>query len=54
LFLLVINILIVKFAASLVPGFTVDGWVSALLFSLVVSFFTSIIEAFLGKGGNLQ
>ncbi len=54
LFLLVINILIVKFAASLVTGFTVDGWVSALLFSLVVSFFTSIIEAILGKGGNPQ
>lgn len=50
LFLFVINIIIVKWAASLVPGFTVDGWVAALFFSLLVSFVTSIIEAILGKG----
>lgn len=48
LFLLVINILIVKWAASLVPGFTVDGWFSALLFSLVVSFISSVIEGLIG------
>ena len=44
LFLLVINILIVKWASDLVTGFTVDGWFSALLFSLIVSFVTSIID----------
>lgn len=54
LFLFVINIIIVKWAASIVPGFTVDGWVSALFFSLLVSFVTSIIEAILGKGGEQQ
>ena len=48
LFLLVINIIIVKWAAGLVPGFTVDGWFSALIFSLVVSFVSSIIEAIIG------
>ena len=48
LFLLVINIIIVKWAASLVDGFTVDGWVSALFFSLVVSFVSSVIEALIG------
>jgi putative membrane protein len=37
LFLLVINALMVKWAASLVDGFTVDGWLSALLVSLIVS-----------------
>ena len=37
LFLLVINILIIKWTDSLVGGFTVDGWFSALLFSLIVS-----------------
>jgi putative membrane protein len=37
LFLLVINILIIKWTDSLVPGFEVDGWLAALLFSLVVS-----------------
>src|SRR5882757_1751808 len=34
LFLLVINILIVKWAADLVDGFSVDGWFTALIFSL--------------------
>ncbi len=48
LFLLVINIIIVKWVADIVPGFTVDGWVSALFFSLVVSFVSSIIEGIIG------
>ena len=48
LFLLVINIIIVKMAAGLVTGFTVDGWLSALFFSLVVSIVSSIIEAVIG------
>ncbi len=50
LFLLVINIIIVKLAAGMVSGFSVDGWVSALFFSLVVSFVSSIIEAIIGTG----
>ncbi len=54
LFLLVINIIIVKIAASLVPGFTVDGWFAALLFSLVVSFVTSIIEALIGTDADKE
>ena len=44
LFLLVINILIIKWAAEIVPGFRVDGWFSALLFSFIVSIITSFIE----------
>ena len=48
LFLLVINIIIVKLAANIVPGFVVNGWFAALLFSLVVSFVSSIIEALIG------
>lgn len=48
LFLLVINILIVKWAADIVPGFVVNGWFAALLFSLLVSFVSSIIEAIIG------
>jgi putative membrane protein len=47
LFLLVINILIIFLAARIVPGFHVDGWVSALLFSLIVSVITYILDAFL-------
>jgi putative membrane protein len=49
LFLLVINIIIVKWVAGLVPGFTIaDGWFTPLIFSLVVSFVASIIEAIIG------
>lgn len=44
LFLLIINILIIKLAASLVSGFSVDGWWAALLFSIVVSVATWILE----------
>lgn len=43
LFLLVINILMVKWTAGLVDGFTVDGWWSALLFSLIVSFVSYVL-----------
>lgn len=49
LFLLVINILIIKWVAAIVPGFTVDGWLSALMFSLLVSFVSSLIEGIIGS-----
>ncbi len=48
LFLLVINILMVKWTASLVDGFTVDGWWPALLFSLIVSFVSYILGKIAG------
>ena len=44
LFLLVINALMVKWADSLISGFVVDGWWAALLFSLIVSLVSSILE----------
>ena len=50
LFLLVINILIIKWTDSLVGGFTVDGWWSALLFSLIVSVVTWILSGLIDKG----
>ncbi len=37
LFLLVINVIMVKWADRLVSGFRVDGWWTALLFSFIVS-----------------
>ena len=37
LFYFVINALLILFGAGLVPGFTVDSFWSALLFSLVIS-----------------
>ncbi len=49
LFLLVINILIIKLTDSLVGGFTVDGWWSALLFSLIVSFVTWILSGLVDR-----
>jgi putative membrane protein len=48
LFLLVINILIIKWAAAIVPGFTVKDWWSALLFSLLLSLATAVIESLIG------
>ena len=44
LFLLVVNALIVLLAESLVPGFEVDGFWPALLFSLLYSLVGTILE----------
>ena len=49
LFLLVINILIIKWTDSLVGGFTVDGWLSALLFSLIVSLVTWMLSGLVDR-----
>ncbi len=49
LFLLVINILIIKWAADIVPGFEVNSWWSALLFSLIVSVVNAVLESLLTK-----
>jgi putative membrane protein len=48
LFLLVINILIVKMVDDLVVGFSVSGWFTALIFSFIVSFTGSLIEKLIG------
>lgn len=48
LFLLVINALMVKWAASLVSGFHVDGWWSAFLVSLIVTVVSYILNGLLG------
>lgn len=48
LFLLVINILIIKWAANLVSGFEVESWWSALLFSLIVSVVSSVLSMLIG------
>ncbi len=45
LFLLIINALIVKLCAKLVSGFQVEGWLWAIIFSLVVSLFSAILES---------
>jgi putative membrane protein len=45
LFLLVINALMVVWTSNLVDGFKVDGWLTALLFSLIVSVVSSILHS---------
>ena len=49
LFLLVINIIIVQLADYLIDGFNVDGWLAALLFSLIVSVVSAVLHAIAGK-----
>lgn len=49
LFLLVINALIILLAGYIVPGFTVDGFWWALLFSLVLSIVTAILDMIFTK-----
>jgi putative membrane protein len=48
LFLLVINAGMVLLAAWLVPGFKVDGWLSALLFSLALSIVGGVLQSLSG------
>ena len=49
LFLLVINALIILLADNLIDGFHVTGFWIALLFSLILSLFESILYSFLDK-----
>ena len=45
LFLLVINAFIILIAGELVPGFSVNGFWWALLFSIILSLVTSLLES---------
>ncbi|HEY9219981.1 MAG TPA: phage holin family protein [Lutibacter sp.] len=49
LFLLVINALIILLADNLIDGFNVTGFWIALLFSLILSIFESILFSFLDE-----
>ncbi len=44
LFLLVINALVILLASHLVPGFKVDGFWWALLFSVILTIVSSLLE----------
>lgn len=50
LFLIIINALMVKWAAALVHGFTVDNWWSAIFFSLIVSLVSYILHGLAKRG----
>ena len=43
LFLLVINIIIIKWVATLVSGFSVNNWWAALWFSIIVSIISTVL-----------
>jgi len=49
LFLLVINAIIILLADSFISGFGVDGFWIALIFSLLLSIFQSILYSILGS-----
>jgi len=49
LFLLIINAVMVKLADYFIAGFTVDGWVSAILFSLIVSIVSYLLSLFIDR-----
>ena len=44
IFLLVINVIIVKLADYLMSGFAVTGFLSALIFSIALSLVTSVVD----------
>jgi len=45
LFLLVINAFLILITDSILPGFSVDGFWTALLFSIIVTVVTAVLEA---------
>ena len=49
LFLLFINVLIIEMVSVIVPGFHVKDWITAIIFSFLVSFFTFLIESIIGR-----
>jgi putative membrane protein len=51
-FLLAINAFIIIFAEKLVSGFHVDGFWWALIFSLILSLCTGILNMLLGVNNN--
>ena len=49
LFLVFINVFIIYMVSEIVPGFHVSGWVTAIIFSFLVSFFSFLIESIIGR-----
>ncbi len=54
LFLLVINASLILIAARLIEGFHVRGFWSALVFSLILSIVTGLLNFFLGTGKKTE
>ncbi len=51
LFSFVINALMIMLVASVVEGFSVDGFVSALIFSIILSVLTSFLNKIIADKG---
>ena len=51
LFVLIINAAMLKIASSIVPGFVVQGWLSAIAGWLLLSLFTFLINVLIGETG---
>jgi putative membrane protein len=49
LFLIVINALMLKFSAALVPGFSVNGWFAAIVGSILLSLISSFLNWLVGE-----
>jgi len=49
LFLLIINMLMIKWASVIVSGFYVANWWSAFWFSILLSFVTFLIESLINR-----
>jgi putative membrane protein len=54
LFILVVNAAMLGLVAALLDGFTLSGFVSALLGSLVVSFVGSLVSWTIGPSGRFE
>jgi putative membrane protein len=52
LFLLVINALVIRLAAPLVPGFHVSGWIPAFVGAAVLAILGMIFRAILRESGS--
>jgi putative membrane protein len=48
LFLIVINAVMLKFSAALVPGFAVRGWFAAIVGSILLSLISSLLHWLVG------
>lgn len=44
LFLLVVNAALIMLTATIVPGFSVDGWLTAIMLGVIISVVNSILQ----------
>jgi len=49
LFVLVINGILIMLAAYIVPGFAVDGFLSAFFFGIVLAVVSAVLQSFKGE-----